>query len=426
MKLFVRKNVKYILVMLALVIISVTVHLNLNIFNERFAMQLRMFPLFQKAHPILEANRSETKFTVLLWTPWYGSTKLATSGYFRPNECANEYVVISNKSLLHQADAVIFQYVDLRSMGLTDLPTTRNQSVPWILALQESPINLGTLKSNVVDGLFDFTWSMRSDSEIHPEFVEMFEKYEEPDRKWIYGSNFSYQFISNKTKIAAWVVSAGCSTSPSKRDALAAELATHGVPIDIYGRCGPLNCAQGESCFERLGQKYLFYMAFENSLCVDYITEKPSHGWFHNMVPVIYALGKKETFAPPNSYIDALEFETVEKLAAYLKFLDENPKEYFKYFEWRSVYNLTSSVHSSYHCQIFRKIKKVTETLRGTNSSLHYGRRNKYGKLSQWFFSFYNSALKMQCQNCLKPSEVNVTHLNQNKLNVFNRSSRCI
>ncbi|BHF81132.1 Alpha-(1,3)-fucosyltransferase 7 [Sparganum proliferum] len=51
------------------------------------------------------------------------------------------------------------------------------------------------------------------------------------------------------------------------------ELAKH-VDVDVYGN-GRLNCSRnGDACLRKLSLKYKFYLAFENSNCEDYITEK--------------------------------------------------------------------------------------------------------------------------------------------------------
>jgi len=46
--------------------------------------------------------------------------------------------------------------------------------------------------------------------------------------------------------------------------------------VDIYGKCGSHECprTQSDECFKTIEQNYKFYLAFENSNCKDYITEK--------------------------------------------------------------------------------------------------------------------------------------------------------
>ena len=78
---------------------------------------------------------------------------------------------------------------------------------------------------------------------------------------------------AGKTKLAAWFVS-NCHAQ-NGRGNYVKELQKY-IDVDIYGTCGTLKCSRSSSqtCYDKLNNDYKFYLAFENSNCVDYITEK--------------------------------------------------------------------------------------------------------------------------------------------------------
>uniref|UniRef100_A0A183DDX5 Fucosyltransferase n=1 Tax=Gongylonema pulchrum TaxID=637853 RepID=A0A183DDX5_9BILA len=82
-------------------------------------------------------------------------------------------------------------------------------------------------------------------------------------------------------------------------------------------------------------------LAFENSVCRDYITEKLwKHGYQHNVVPIVLKRSIVEQYVPPHSFIAVDDFETVGQLASYLEYLMRNTSAYREYFEWRREYKV--------------------------------------------------------------------------------------
>jgi len=141
--------------------------------------------------------------------------------------------------------------------------------------------------------------------------------------------------------MVAWMVS-HCST-PGRREDYVEKLREH-IDVDIYGECGSLECERNEhllshpKCYDQLSERYLFYLAFENSLCTDYVTEKLFMILSKtNMVPVVYGAADYSTIAPPGSYIDARLFSP-SRLARYLRKVAADDRLYDSFFDWRRHY----------------------------------------------------------------------------------------
>ena len=63
---------------------------------------------------------------------------------------------------------------------------------------------------------------------------------------------------------------------------------------------------------ELLGQTYQFFLAFENSICNDYISEKLFNVLHTDMIPVVLNGANMSQIAPEHSYIDVKNFATIE------------------------------------------------------------------------------------------------------------------
>ncbi|VDM59946.1 unnamed protein product [Angiostrongylus costaricensis] len=104
-----------------------------------------------------------------------------------------------------------------------------------------------------------------------------------------------------------------------------------GLKIDRYGRCGlaPPECdgvdKQQHPCVVELLRPYKFYIALENSNCIDYVTEKFYESLISRMtVPIVL---KRKTYvdigAPPTSFIALDDFETLDDMIKFVNELSE-------------------------------------------------------------------------------------------------------
>ena len=110
--------------------------------------------------------------------------------------------------------------------------------------------------------------------------------------------------------------------------------------VDIYGACGSLKCPRRESdCVEMLQKDYKFYLAFENSNCKDYVTEKFFTNALQNgVVPIVMGASVEEyaAIAPPHSFLHVDQFDSPAALAEYLKLLDRDDNLYNEFFQWQT------------------------------------------------------------------------------------------
>ena len=143
-----------------------------------------------------------------------------------------------------------------------------------------------------------------------------------------YGEN-KYHRHTNKTGLISWLVS-NCKTR-SKREVLVEELRKY-LPADkihVYGQCGSMKCSGAspdnrDGCWKMLEQKYKFYLALENSICPDYVTEKMFEALKHDIVPIVLGGADYERVFPPNSFINMMDFKNMSSLAEYLITLDND------------------------------------------------------------------------------------------------------
>ena len=127
-----------------------------------------------------------------------------------------------------------------------------------------------------------------------------------------------------------------CKT-PSKREDYVSELQKH-ISVDIFGKCGTMSCpgTQSVGCVDLLEKDYMFYLAFENSKCNDYVTEKFYNALSIDIVPIVMGGANYSAIAPPGSYIDVNHFSSPKELAKELKRLSNAREEYLNFYSWKA------------------------------------------------------------------------------------------
>lgn len=175
------------------------------------------------------------------------------------------------------------------------------------------------------------------------------------------------ELVKNKSKTAAWFFSV--------RDTNSSRINLHSklkdfIDIDVYGKNEVLQCEPYPArCVKDLGKIYKFYLAFENALCEDYLSEKSFRALEDNVVPVIYSGVNISRFLPPMSYIDANSFATAEDLGIYLKHLSSNNEEFLKYFWWKKHYQIEQIDVDM--CEVCKKLNNLALNSQEKSYNIH-------------------------------------------------------
>lgn len=299
-------------------------------------------------------NNTDHK-TILYWNKFFRDADYFGRGERPFSSCAfNKCFITSDRNYdyVQEFDAIIFHAAEYK-VEANGKPDVRKPHQRYIFYDLETPVNR-QIDKHASANFYNWTMTYRVDSDLFAPYAKIIQEkksYTPP----------SEEDVRKKNKLIAWFVS-NCYTK-SKREEYVAELAKH-VPVDIYGACGSNECSKdkNQKCVEMVEKDYLFYLSFENSFCDDYITEKLYRMLSYNVVPVVRGLANYKKLAPPHSVINVADFKSVQELAKYLKYLHSNPKEYLKYFAWKTQFSINSNLGSYILCELCEKLHTDNET----------------------------------------------------------------
>uniref|UniRef100_A0A8W4FN42 Fucosyltransferase n=1 Tax=Sus scrofa TaxID=9823 RepID=A0A8W4FN42_PIG len=268
--------------------------------------------------------------SVLLWWEPFGGRHIST----RPSpDCRLRFNIsgcrlLTDRAAYGEAQAVLFHHRDLVK-GPPDWPPPPGQR--WVWMNFESPSHSPGLRS-LESNLFNWTLSYRADSDIFVPYGYLYPRThpsEEPPGL--------VPPLARKQRLVAWVVSNWDESQARVR--YYRQLSQH-VPVDLFGKGGPGQPLPEVGLLHTVA-RYKFYLAFENSQHLDYITEKLwRNAFLAGAVPVVLGPDRAnyERFVPRRAFIHVDDFPDASSLAAHLLFLDRNPVVYRRYFSWRRSY----------------------------------------------------------------------------------------
>ena len=294
------------------------------------------------------------------------------------------------------SEAVLFSGTGLQH---TSMPKFRPPNQRWIFWEHEPPPKVRKQTDlTLFNGMFNITATYSLDSDIpRPLFLKHCTRNVP---KWNKLRHVDFVKKKKKNVLVAWLVST-CKTQ-SQREKYVRKLQSY-ISVDIYGKCGPKKCGSrltfsSDNCIKRLlhnSGSYKFYLAFENSLCEDYVTEKLWKIMSLDVVPVVMGGVDYAKMLPKDTYIDVADFESPGDLARYLQHLDQNDDLYNQYIRNKNSLQCTNPhLKMPWECLLcqrlheFRNKRKVVHNLdefwgsRRCKTQSYYFNHRRHGDIS--------------------------------------------
>ncbi|XP_063437124.1 alpha-(1,3)-fucosyltransferase 7-like [Mytilus trossulus] len=300
---------------------------------------------YVKTFPDRQFGPDQTNKVILLWTKYFETYEWLHTIPSHTKHCPKQCTITNNRDDLPQSDAVLFHFTD-KDLFLNDLPTKRLLSQVWALFINEPNIFVQesfTPWANV----FNWTISYRRHSTVFMPYG-MYEPIPNELLPNVSRINPPIYPAHHRDKMAYAVVSR-CADD-AERYRLVNEISQH-INVDYYGECGSLKCEiKHNSCLPpNTLRRYRFRLAFEDSNCRDYVTEKFWDTLSKGIIPVVnWKAAQRDVPVPPKSYINVYDFPNIKSLAEYLTKVSRNSTLFQSYFKWRDHFQIYTSFWNSF------------------------------------------------------------------------------
>ncbi|XP_045295594.1 alpha-(1,3)-fucosyltransferase 11 [Leopardus geoffroyi] len=298
--------------------------------------------------PLQPGREEAVDLPVLLW--WSPGLFPHFPGDSERIECARGACVASRDRRVRghsRTRALLFYGTDFRA---SEAPLPRLAHQNWALLHEESPLNNFLLSHGPGIRLFNLTATFSRHSD-----------YPLP-LQWLPGTAYLRRAAPPLQERAEWrrrgyapllYLQSHCDV-PADRDRYVRELMRY-IPVDSYGKClqnrelptprlqdTATATTEDPELLDFLS-RYKFHLALENAICDDYMTEKLWRPMHLGAVPVYRGSPSVRDWMPNNHSIILIDdFESPQKLAEFIDFLDKNDEEYMKYLAYKQPGGITN------------------------------------------------------------------------------------
>ena len=262
------------------------------------------------------------------------------------HSCHKARCLITNN--LSDSDAVLISVNRLvKWYKKFKLPQRPSPKQKWIFYAWESPQRFPIKQEYLKQTLFNATFTYKKSSDIYYPYGRIVERTDQ----W----TLKYNDTWSRKQNVAWIASSGCHLG---RRRYVQELSKH-IDVTIMGKCSRRKCPGDDTtqlpwapCFKHIQKNFKFYLAFENSACDEYVTEKLWRTLRMHVIPIVYGKPKYKDFLPHKSVIDIRDFLSPKHLAYYLKQLSNDPQLYANYFHWKKQFKSFQNTFPEATCRL--------------------------------------------------------------------------
>lgn len=300
---------------------------------------------------------AETK-RILLWTTLFKSwnDNWLDKAEQELGSCPAKCTVSAEKSKVHESDALLFHANDVWvSQRQIDVPKERIPGQVWVLLSMEPVPNMFNPLNPII---FNWTMHYRREATIHLPYGRVRLKTQNELRQ-LDGQSNERSIFQEKRKFAATLVS-NCYDHIGRYQMIT-ELTTY-IDLEVFGKCSgrklcpPASDMSAFDCGEKYLREYKFYIAFENSFCRDYLSEKVWYALYRDQIPVIAVDRYTAGLLPPNSFLNVFDFPSLKALTEKMSEIGNDENLFNSYFNWQRKYTMEQFL--PYFCMLCTELHK--------------------------------------------------------------------